>query len=124
MMTILERIQRLSAKSVVEVFNRANEMSAMSSTFIADMNEFDDVFSRMKPSEIAEMIQYSPGFSTRDDWFWFDELGRIVSGCPIQEIFWEEDLAECIRVLSDECRHEVLGLIEILEQKEGLDVHS
>lgn len=123
-MTILERIQRLSAKHTVEVFNRVNDFAAMSSTFVADMDEFDDMFTQMKPSEIAEMIQYSPGFSTRDDWFWFDELGRIVSGCPIQEVFWEEDLAESIRVLPEKCRNEVLGLIEILEHKEGLDVHS
>ena len=42
------------------------------------MDEFDELMSNSKPTELAQMIQYGD-FNINDDWFGFDGYGNLVS---------------------------------------------
>lgn len=43
------------------------------------MDEFDEVFSKLKPHELVELIDFT-FFSTNDDYFTIDDFGKPFSG--------------------------------------------
>ena len=50
------------------------------------MNELDDLLSGYSPTEIIDMVMSNDDFSTRDEYFYFNGNGNLVSSDSVEEV--------------------------------------
>lgn len=82
---IREYLDTLTDGEKVEIWDEYADATNNPDDRIYSMDEFDEIFSSVKPWEIARACFYSRRFNPSDGWFWFNGYGNVESADYISE---------------------------------------
>ena len=104
---VREYLYSLSDGEKVDIWNEYTDATNNPDDRIYSMDEFDEIFSDVKPWEIARACFYSRRFNPSDDWFWFNGYGNVesadyISECDCRNPIDIDAVAEYITLNDDE----------------------
>lgn len=115
---VREYLYSLSDREKVDIWNEYTDAANNPDDRIYSIDEFDELFSDVKPWEIARACFYSQRFNPSDDWFWFNGYGNVesadyISECDDRNPIDLDAVAEYIALNDDElCNDDIRAILD------------